>query len=122
MWYGNDDDTSMANLTGGALPAQTWHDIMEFAHRGLELKPMPGGTVQTRQPAPAPADGTIAALGPPQRPATLTRGTVDALTGIADAVATLRKSRNVSPPGPLSVASGAPAENPRAVGGRIELR
>ncbi len=42
VWYGNDDYTPMQQMTGGSLPAQTWHDIMEFAHQGVELKQIPG--------------------------------------------------------------------------------
>ncbi len=42
VWFGNDDDTSMNEMTGGSLPAQTWHDIMAYAHNGIELKPLPG--------------------------------------------------------------------------------
>jgi penicillin-binding protein 1A len=42
VWYGNDDDQPMENMTGGTLPAMTWHDIMQFAHSGVELKPLPG--------------------------------------------------------------------------------
>jgi penicillin-binding protein 1A len=42
VWYGNDDYTPMQQMTGGSLPAQTWHDIMAFAHQGIELKPIPG--------------------------------------------------------------------------------
>ena len=57
VWYGNDDDTPMANMTGGSLPAQTWHDVMAFAHRGLEIKQLAGF------PAPAPAATTNAAGG-----------------------------------------------------------
>ena len=29
-------------MTGGSLPAQTWHEIMAYAHQGIELKPIPG--------------------------------------------------------------------------------
>jgi penicillin-binding protein 1A len=50
VWYGNDDSTGMNNLTGGVLPAMTWHDIMTVAHRGIELKPIPG--VPTSPPTP----------------------------------------------------------------------
>ncbi len=38
VWFGNDDNTSMENMTGGTLPAMTWHDIMVFAHKGLEAE------------------------------------------------------------------------------------
>ena len=39
VWFGNDDNAPMENLTGGILPAMTWREIMAFAHRGLEPKP-----------------------------------------------------------------------------------
>ncbi len=42
VWYGNDDYTSMHQMTGGSLPAQTWHDIMAYAHQGIELREVPG--------------------------------------------------------------------------------
>jgi penicillin-binding protein 1A len=42
VWYGNDDSQPMEKMTGGTLPAMTWHDIMQFAHSGVDLKPLPG--------------------------------------------------------------------------------
>ena len=59
IWFGNDDDTPMDNMTGGTLPAQTWHDVMEYAHQGIELKPLPGRPPQRRRrrhrpPVPLP--------------------------------------------------------------------
>jgi len=42
VWYGNDDNSGMNSLTGGVLPAMTWHEIMTVAHRGIDLKPIPG--------------------------------------------------------------------------------
>ena len=41
IWFGNDDDTPTDNMTGGSLPAMTWHIIMAYAHQGIELKPLP---------------------------------------------------------------------------------
>ena len=41
VWFGNDDYTPTRRLTGGTLPARTWHEIMTFAHNGIELKPIP---------------------------------------------------------------------------------
>jgi penicillin-binding protein 1A len=29
-------------MTGGSLPAQTWHEIMAYAHQGIELKQIAG--------------------------------------------------------------------------------
>ena len=42
IWYGNDDSKPMNNMTGGTLPAQTWQDVMKFAHQNLEIRPIPG--------------------------------------------------------------------------------
>jgi penicillin-binding protein 1A len=42
VWYGNDDGQPMEKMTGGTLPAATWHDIMQYAHSGVDLKPLPG--------------------------------------------------------------------------------
>lgn len=42
VWIGNDDHSPSNKMTGGTLPAMTWHAIMEPAHRGIELKPLPG--------------------------------------------------------------------------------
>lgn len=47
VWFGNDDSSETTNMTGGSLPAMTWKEIMEFAHQGLELKPIPGVTPST---------------------------------------------------------------------------
>ncbi len=58
VWVGNDDNASMANLTGGVLPAQTWHDIIIYAHQGLDGKP-PFGV------APAAKAAEVAAAASP---------------------------------------------------------
>jgi penicillin-binding protein 1A len=42
VWYGNDDYSPLNKMTGGSLPAQTWHDIMAYAHQGVELKNITG--------------------------------------------------------------------------------
>ncbi len=42
VWYGNDDYSSTNRMTGGSLPAQTWHDIMVVAHQGVEIRDIPG--------------------------------------------------------------------------------
>ncbi len=42
VWFGNDDFTSTARMTGGSIPAMTWQAIMEYAHKGIELRPLPG--------------------------------------------------------------------------------
>jgi penicillin-binding protein 1A len=83
LWFGNDDYTSTNRMTGGSLPAMTWHNIMAYAHQGIELKPLPG------IPAPAPRkDMAVAqsnqkpAEGPPPRPALLTKRGADILVNV----------------------------------------
>jgi penicillin-binding protein 1A len=63
VWFGNDDYTPMDKMTGGTLPAMTWHDVMAFAHEGIETRPpfgLGGGTsavASTSAPPPRPAGG-----------------------------------------------------------------
>jgi penicillin-binding protein 1A len=42
IWFGNDDYTSSNNMTGGSLPAMTFKLLMDYAHQGIELRPVPG--------------------------------------------------------------------------------
>ena len=62
VWYGNDDYSPTNRMTGGSLPAQTWHDIMVAAHQGVEIKELVGvGTAPNcRRPLPST---TVAANG-----------------------------------------------------------
>ena len=85
VWIGNDDYSSTNRMTGGSLPAMTWHAIMSYAHTGIELKNIPGvaanpppGSLPTAQVAnapPPPAD-----IAP--RPPVLTRKGADILVRI----------------------------------------
>jgi len=88
VWLGNDDYSPTNNMTGGSLPAMVWHEIMSYAHQGLEIKPIHG-----LPPLDAPAAGAapVAQKAPagfeilsPQRPSVLTRRGVEALAGIDD--------------------------------------
>ena len=42
MWVGNDDGTPTRGVTGGALPAAIWHDVMASAHARLQPVALPG--------------------------------------------------------------------------------
>ena len=42
VWFGNDDGAPMKKVTGGALPAQAWHEFMVAAHEGVPVAPLPG--------------------------------------------------------------------------------
>jgi penicillin-binding protein 1A len=67
VWYGNDDYSPTNRMTGGSLPAQTWHDIMVAAHQGVEVKEIAGIGAGTKLPAPA-ASAAVAANGAPKVP------------------------------------------------------
>ncbi len=62
VWFGNDDSSGMNNMTGGTVPAMLWNDIMTFAHRNLDIKPLQGLPEQT-------PDAKVAAQTPAQRAA-----------------------------------------------------
>jgi penicillin-binding protein 1A len=81
VWFGNDDFSSMNGMVGGSLPAATWHDIMTYAHQGIELKPLPG-LPAPQGPANVASNGTAGDLGAPQRPVTLSRKSADVLGDI----------------------------------------
>src|SRR4051812_41822682 len=50
VWYGNDDYSPTNRMTGGSLPAMTWHNIMAYAHQGVEIKQLPGLGAPTTAP------------------------------------------------------------------------
>jgi penicillin-binding protein 1A len=86
VWYGNDDSSPMNEMTGGTLPAMTWHEVMNLAHQNLEIRPIPGAS-------PANASRVASAKGGPatdqaQAPAqaflagTLSRKSYEVLGGI----------------------------------------
>jgi len=95
VWYGNDDYASMKEMTGGTLPAATWHDIMAFAHQNVEPKPVPG--LPTPAPRVASKDAPVAGMtgGAPQ-PATLSKASVDALATIASTMHVAELGRSAS--------------------------
>jgi penicillin-binding protein 1A len=79
VWMGNDDYTSTKRMTGGTLPAMTWHNIMTYAHQGIELRPLPGLPPPTHAP-PMP-DAVFKGIEEPH-PALLTRKGTDVLVRI----------------------------------------
>ena len=87
VWFGNDDYSALNRMTGGSLPAQTWHSIMEYAHQGVELKQIPGLGPATTAVAARPAPTVAAAPAKTgeavaQRPALLTRRGADILVRV----------------------------------------
>ncbi len=41
VWFGNDNYSPTNRLTGGNLPAMTWKKFMTYAHKDIELRPLP---------------------------------------------------------------------------------
>jgi penicillin-binding protein 1A len=76
IWMGNDDYSPTKRMTGGTLPAATWHNIMAYAHQGVELRPLPG--LSPPQHAPAIADASLKS-GEQPRAVLLTRKGTEAL-------------------------------------------
>jgi penicillin-binding protein 1A len=81
LWFGNDDYTSTNRMTGGALPAMTWHAIMAYAHQGIEIKQLPGLAIPHERQEQSVAFKTKSGDGPPPppRPVMLTKKGADIL-------------------------------------------
>jgi penicillin-binding protein 1A len=84
IWFGNDDYQSTNRMTGGSLPAMTWHAIMAYAHQGTELKQLPGVPVPTVRQQPLVADAKSKSNEPatPPRPTVLTKRGADILVRV----------------------------------------
>jgi penicillin-binding protein 1A len=84
VWFGNDDYSPTNRMTGGALPAMTWHTIMAYAHQGIELKPLPGLPVppMPKQPVVAETKSKSSEPPAPPRPTVLTKRGADILVRV----------------------------------------
>ncbi|MGA2891518.1 MAG: PBP1A family penicillin-binding protein [Xanthobacteraceae bacterium] len=76
VWMGNDDYSPTKRMTGGTLPATVWHNIMAYAHQGIELRPLPG--LPPPEHAPTMTDVSFTGSEEPH-PALLTRKGTEAL-------------------------------------------
>ncbi|NLS19783.1 penicillin-binding protein [Rhizobium sp. P40RR-XXII] len=90
VWFGNDDYTSTNNMTGGTLPAMTFKKIMDYAHQGIVLKPIPGisNPFPAQKPqtvaAKKPADASTPSLPPLIRPRSLSVDSTNILRNIGE--------------------------------------
>jgi len=50
VWMGYDDNTPLAGVTGGGLPAEIWHEVMVRVHDGLPVRPLPMLIPEARLP------------------------------------------------------------------------
>jgi penicillin-binding protein 1A len=110
VWYGNDDYSPTNRMTGGSLPAQTWHDIMEAAHQGVEIREIPGIGAGTKLPPAAnAAAANVASKAPeikPGPPPILTKRGADVLVRVEklfdDASKTVSRPASNEPVKPVS--------------------
>jgi penicillin-binding protein 1A len=106
VWYGNDDYSPTNRMTGGALPAQTWHEIMTAAHQGIEINPLAGVGAGTKLPQAAQTVAANGARGQPEvkpgPPPILTKRGADTLVTIEkmldDAAKTADKTTSATEP------------------------
>jgi penicillin-binding protein 1A len=86
VWFGNDDYQSMNRMTGGSLPAMTWHKIMDYAHQGIEVRQLPGIAAPQARQKPVVAEVKTKSkpneAAPPPRPALLTKRGADILVRV----------------------------------------
>lgn len=68
VWFGNDDGSPMKKVTGGALPAQAWHEFMVAAHEGVPVRPLPGTWKSTPSDTIVPDEIPSADASPPPAP------------------------------------------------------
>jgi penicillin-binding protein 1A len=126
VWYGNDDYSPLNRMTGGALPAQTWHEIMAYAHQGIELKQVAGLPKNPATVGPIiDKDGKGDA---PIRPAMLTHKGLQTLLRVEqmmdDAGRQISARNPAGQPAPSTTGERAPAASPpvpgRASNGKID--
>lgn len=99
IWFGNDDYSSTNRMTGGALPAMTWHTIMEYAHQGIEIKQLPGIPVPPARQQPAVADAKAkSGEPPPPRPTILSKRGADVLVRVERMMDDAQRALGPSPP------------------------
>jgi penicillin-binding protein 1A len=113
VWYGNDDYSPTNRMTGGSLPAQTWHDIMVVAHQGVEIKEIPGVGAGQKSPASASASAAAAKVADtkPGPPPVLTKRGADVLVRVEkmldDAGRTLGRTSSADPMKPVKPSSSS---------------
>ncbi|CDX32671.1 Penicillin-binding protein, 1A family [Mesorhizobium sp. SOD10] len=94
VWFGNDDGSPMKKVTGGALPAQAWHEFMVAAHEGVPVRPLPGTWKSTPSDTIVPDEipSADASQAPPAPPAA-----VGQPAPVAQAPAPARQARTTRP-------------------------
>jgi penicillin-binding protein 1A len=96
VWFGNDDYTPTNRMTGGSLPAMTWHEIMAYAHQGIEIKQLPGLGGSTRPREPVVSDAAPNDAIP--RPVQLSRRSADVLVRLERRMESASRALVTAPP------------------------
>jgi penicillin-binding protein 1A len=114
IWFGNDDYTPTKRMTGGSLPAMTWQQIMTFAHRGAEVRPIFG--VQPAQPTDSTRVPVASTPGTDSsnpavtlRVTGLTRRGTQSLARIEALMTEAMRNMDTATPGRVSQADAPPA-------------
>jgi penicillin-binding protein 1A len=96
---GNDDNSPTNGMTGGTLPARTWHTVMAYAHQGLEPKPLPYQPAEDDLTALTAARAKTLQAQPaqpgPPRPQTLSRRSLEVIDGIEKLLAQPAEARQL---------------------------
>ncbi len=114
LWFGNDNYDPTNRMTGGSLPAMTWHTIMAYAHQGIEIKQLPGVPIpkvpeqqlvtaarsQSDEPAAAP------------RPIVLTKRGADILVRVEHLMDDTNRAMGPLPPTTVSTDKKKQAQTP----------
>ncbi|MGO8798542.1 MAG: transglycosylase domain-containing protein [Roseiarcus sp.] len=105
VWFGNDDNSPMPGMVGGLLPAMTWHEIMLYAHQGVDIKP-PYGVAPAPLKAPEVAAAGQSTGDEPKarRPVGLSTRAAELITEIGD-LARVDRSRGAERKLPVSFAA-----------------
>jgi penicillin-binding protein 1A len=107
VWFGNDDNSTTKNLTGGTLPAMTWQKFMAYAHTNAEIKPVIGVDFTPAPPViVADAKGDAPPAPVVERPPTMKPLAADKLQDVADL---LKSAQEAMLPLPDQAAIDAPS-------------
>ncbi|TAK49731.1 MAG: PBP1A family penicillin-binding protein [Xanthobacteraceae bacterium] len=120
VWFGNDDYSPTNRMTGGSLPAKTWHDIMTVAHQGVEIKDIPGVPPASARPASAAvaAAANAARENEPAPPPVLTHRGSGILVRIEKAMDEAAATATATPAPPLPTSGATPLPDAFASSGR----
>ena len=127
VWYGNDDYSSTKKMTGGTLPAMTWHEVMAFAHQNTEIKPIPGldaqGAPVVAQAKKGGAPAGVEVNATSAVPGALSRRSFEVIGGLGDLFRTVERPAAALTgfSEPARAAANIGPSGMRPAGGRIAL-